>query len=73
MKVMGKILLMVGIVILYAILTGVMYALFKKLGIKEPGVAEALAPFFPLSIPCIILFAIACKAYDVTARIIKVP
>ena len=69
---MGKILLISGIVILYAIFAGVWYALFKKLGIKEPGVAEASALFFPLGILCIILFAIAYIAYDVTARIIKV-
>ena len=71
MKAMGKILLMIGIVILYAIFTGVWYALFKRLGIKEPGAAEALALFFPLGIPCIILYAIAYITYKVTARIIK--
>lgn len=67
---MGKILLLILILTLYAILTGIIYAVNKKLGALE-GVNEIFAVFFPIGIPVLVFGFIAYCSYKLIYKLFK--
>ena len=64
------VLLIIFILTLYAILVGIIYALFKKLGMPE-GVKEPFAIFFPIGIPVLVFAFIAYCTYDLIYKLFK--
>jgi hypothetical protein len=67
---MQQIVLIVFILTSYAILAGIIYAVFKKLGVPE-GVKEAFAMCFPLGIPILIFAFITRCTYKLVYKIFK--
>ena len=67
---MWQILLIILILTLYAILAGIIYAVFKKLGAPE-GVKEVIALLFPISIPVLIFGFIAYCTYKLVYKLFK--
>ena len=67
---MEKILIIVGIIVLYAILVGISYAILKKLGTPE-GIKEAFALFFPLGIPILAFAFIVYCTYKLIYKLFK--
>ena len=67
---MGQIVLIISILTLYAILAGIVYALFKKLGIPE-GIKEPFAIFFPLGITILVFTFIAYCTYKLIYKLFK--
>lgn len=64
------ILLIIFILTLYAILTGIVYAVLKRLGTPE-GVKEVFALFFPLGIPVLVFGFIAYCTYKLIYKLFK--
>lgn len=58
------------ILLLYAILAGITYAVLKKLGMPE-GVKETFALFFPLGIPVLVFGFIAYCTYKLIYKLFK--
>ena len=67
---MEKILIIVGIIVLYAILAGIFYTILKKLGAPE-GVKEVLAFFFPSTIIVFIFIGIIYFTYKLIYKLFK--
>ena len=67
---MWQIVLIIFVLVLYAILTGIVYAVFKKLGMPE-GVKEPFAIFFPIGIPVLVFAFIAYCTYELIYKLFK--
>lgn len=67
---MWQIVLIILILTLYAILSGIIYAVLKKLGTSE-GVKEVTALFFPLTIPLLVFGFIAYCTYKLVYKLFK--
>lgn len=64
------ILLIIFILTLYAILTGITYAVLERFGVPE-GVKEVFAFFFPLGIPILVFIFIVYHTYKLTYKLFK--
>lgn len=67
---MWQIVLIIFILTLYAILAGIIYAVFKKLEIPE-GIKEPFALFFPIGIPTFVFAFIAYCTYKLIYKLFK--
>ena len=67
---MWQIALIVFILILYAIIAGIVYALLKRLGMPE-GIKEVFSSFFPICIPLLVFMFIAYCAYRMMYKLFK--
>lgn len=67
---MYTVLLIIFILVLYAIFTGITYAILERFGVPE-GVKESFALFFPLGIPILILIFIAYHTYKLIYKLFK--
>lgn len=67
---MWQIVLIIFALIVYAILVGIIYAVFKKLEMPE-GIKGPLALFFPIGIPILVFTFIVCYTYKLIYKLFK--
>lgn len=67
---MYTVLLIIFILILYAILAGVIYAVLKRFGTPE-GIKEVFALFFPIGIPVLVFAFISYCSYKLIYKLFK--
>lgn len=67
---MWQIVLIIFILTLYAILAGIIYAVFKRFGVPE-GVKESFALFFPIGVPVLVFWFIAYCSYKLIYKLFK--